>query len=259
MASTLLTILIVMILSMSLFLLFTQKYVNPYTLSIIFGKKGSGKTTNLTKLAMQHITKGWTVYSTERIIGTYHINPEDVGFVRLVDYNYEPFNPDGHHGILRYWMIFKNWLFPKKPKILLLIDEVGLVWHCRDFKNFKKQVREFFKMQRHHHVKCVMFSQCFDIDKTLRDLTDYMILQKNVARVWSYGKRIIKYFTIKKTSVEEGNEGNSTLCENYEFDKFFFPGARTLTFIPFWAKYFDSFEIKDDLPVHNCEFVGRSS
>lgn len=52
---------------MFIFLLLTNKYTNPYKLIMIFGKKGSGKSTTLTKYAIQHVRKGWTVYSTERI------------------------------------------------------------------------------------------------------------------------------------------------------------------------------------------------
>ena len=254
MASLLMTLLIIMIVVMSLFLLFTQKYVNPYTFIMIFGKKGSGKTTILTKQAIKHLMGNWTVYSTEEILGCYHIDYKDIGLVQLTDDNFEPFNADDYRGFMRYWKVFLNWLFPRRPKILLLIDEAGLLWHCRNFKSFDERVRKFFKMQRHYHVKCIAFSQCFDIDKSLRDLTDSMYLQTNIARVFTYGKRINKYFTIK-TSTTEGNEGNSTLCENYEFDKIIYPGARTLTFIPHWSKYFDSFEIKEDLPLHKCKKV----
>ena len=48
------------------------KYRNPYKLYMVFGKKGSGKTTLMTKLAFQYRKKGWKVYSdreTYRILG----------------------------------------------------------------------------------------------------------------------------------------------------------------------------------------------
>ena len=37
-------------------------YRNPYKLYMVFGKKGSGKTTLMTKLAIQYQKKGWDVY-----------------------------------------------------------------------------------------------------------------------------------------------------------------------------------------------------
>jgi len=42
----------------------TKKYINPYKLIMIFGPKGSGKSTFLAKVAIEHIKKGWNVYST---------------------------------------------------------------------------------------------------------------------------------------------------------------------------------------------------
>ena len=242
---------------LGLFLLFTHKYVNPYTLTLYFGKKGAGKTTNLTKIALKHIARGWTVYSTEPIVGTYHIEPRDIGYVKLVDYNFKPFDINEYKGIKRFFMRIYNFFFPRKPKILLLIDEVGLVWHCRDFKSFKPEVRRFFKYQRHKHIKCVMFSQSFDVDKTLRDLTDNMFLISNVARVFSYGKKIRKFIDIKETR----EDGSSTLAECFEFESLFVPFSRSLTFIPYWSKYFDSFEddVDKDMPLHDCNlvFLGR--
>ena len=232
-------LLFVLLVLMALFLILTHKYVNPYKLIMIFGKKGSGKSTTLTKLALQHIKNGWTVYSTELIPGTYYIKPSQIGFYQLEDYNYIPFNPDNYKGLIKWIRVKINELFPKKPKVLLLVDEVGMIWDNRDFKNFKTEVRNFFKLQRHYHCKCILFSQTFDIDKKLRDLTDAMFLVTNVGRVFCYGKKIRKYITIK----ESIQDNASTLSEGMEFEPFllFWLGTRTLTYIPRWSKYFNSF------------------
>lgn len=193
-----------------IFKLLTRKFSNPYTLCMVFGKKGSGKSTLLTKLALKYHKKGWTVYSTEYTPCSYHIDYNDIGFVHLNEHS------------------------------VLLIDEVGMIWDNRQYKNFKPQVRDFFKLQRHYKIKCFLFSQTFDIDKKLRDLTDHMFLIINVFSVFSYGKRINKKIVLTEATGDQP----SSIAENLKFDSFllFWAGSRTFTFIPRYAKYFNSFD-----------------
>lgn len=187
----------------------TKKFLNPYKLTMIFGKKGCGKTTLLTKLALQYNKKNIPVFCTEKIPGTYLITPEDVGYVELPENS------------------------------VLLMDEVGMCYDNRQFKNFKTEVRDWFKLQRHRKVRVYLFSQTFDIDKKLRDLTDEMYLVEKKFRVFSYSKRILKRTVLNKSTAESP----SKLDEDLVFDSvlLFWCGSRKLTFIPFYAKYFDSF------------------
>lgn len=197
----------------------TRKYLNPYKLTMIFGKKGCGKTTTLTKLAYQHSKKGWLVFCTEKNVACTHYIP----------YEY----------IGKYW-------FPEHS--VLLVDEVGMIWDNRNFKNFQNDVRDWFKYQRHNKVKVYLFSQSFDIDKKLRDLTDQMFLLVNKFRVFTYGKKISKVFVINSSTAE----APSSIAENLAFEPFIFFmfGTRTLTFIPHWRKKFNSHTRLDipDLP-----------
>lgn len=228
------------------YLIATNPYTNPYKLIMIFGKKGSGKSTILTKYAIQYLKKGWTVYSTEHIPGVYYIPPGYIGKFMLKDYNYTPIDLDDYRGLKRLLLKLRLKFFPHRPKILLLIDEVGMIYDNRHFKNFNDSVRDFFKLQRHYYVKCVMFSQTFDVDKKLRDLTDCMYLVKNFARVFCYGKKIRKYQNINNDSAD-GSGGK--IVDDYEFEPFllFWLGTRTLTFIPKYSRHFNSF-IAPSLP-----------
>lgn len=187
----------------------TKKFLNPYKLTMIFGKKGCGKTTLLTKLALKYNKLNIPVFCTEKIPGTYLINPADVGYVELPENS------------------------------VLLMDEVGMIYDNRQFKNFKNEVRDWFKLQRHRKVRVYLFSQTFDIDKKLRDLTDEMYLVEKKFRVFSYSKRILKRTVLNKSTAESP----SKLDEDLVFDSFllFWCGSRKLTFIPFYARYFDSF------------------
>lgn len=210
-----------------LFLIFeraTRKYLNPYKLIMIFGKKGSGKTTNLTKIAIQHIKAGWIVYSTIDIPGTIKFNVNDVGYK----------------------------VFPEHS--VVLIDEVGMIWDNRDFKSFKPQVRDYFKFQRQYKNKVYLFSQTFDIDLKLRNLTDEMWLLTNVGRVFSLQKRIIKKITINNASENSG--GVSSLVDEYKFDSPLFGGWK-ITFIPRWVAFFKSYDPKK-LAVIEGEYLDRN-
>lgn len=187
----------------------TRKYVNPYKLVMIFGKKGSGKSTLLTKLALQYQRDGVPVYSTEPIPGTYQITPEDIGYTE----------------------------FPENS--VLLIDEVGMIWDNRHFKNFDVKVRDWFKLQRHRKIVVYLFSQTFDVDKKIRDLTDEMYLVEKKFRVFSYAKRILKKTVLNKSTAESP----SKLDEDLQFDSFLmcWAGSRKFTFIPRYAGCFNSF------------------
>lgn len=189
----------------------TKSYLNPYKLIMIFGKKGSGKTTTLTKIAITDIKKGKKVYSTVKIPGTYYFNVNSIG-----TFTFEPYST-------------------------VLIDEVGMIWDNRDYANFKPCVRDFFKLQRQYKLKVYLFSQTFDIDKKLRDLTDEMYLLENRFRVFSVQRRIIKYITINNAS--SNSNGTSSLVDEYKFD-FILGGGLKIVFIPRWVTFFESYNPK---------------
>lgn len=188
----------------------TRKFLNPYKLIMVFGKKGSGKTTFLTKVAINEIKNNKTVYSTIDIPGTRKFDVNDLGLS----------------------------IFPINS--VILIDEVGMIWDNRDFKNFKTHVRDYFKFQRQYKNKVYLFSQTFDVDLKLRNLTDEMYLLTNKFRVFSVARRINKNITIQKA--EEGTGRASQLVDNYEFVPLLSPNSIIITFIPRWIPYFNSYD-----------------
>lgn len=200
------------------------RYRNPYKLFMVFGKKGSGKSTLMCKLALRYSKKGFTVYCNSYIPGTFYFDAADVGF----------------------------YAFPENS--VLLIDEVGMIWDNRDFKTFKKEVRDYFKLQRHYKHIVFLFSQSFDIDKKLRDLTDNMYLITNFMNCFSIARRITKTITI--THGDRNTAGESKLIDDMRFDPliFFFIGSVKFTYIPKYVKYFDSFDARA-LPVKEYEYI----
>lgn len=202
--------------------LLTKKYLNPYKLVMIFGKKGSGKSTLLTKLALQYQKVGRKVYCTEEVPGCYLISPDDIGYTELDENS------------------------------VLLVDEVGMIWDNRNFKNFKPEVRDWFKLQRHRKITVYLFSQTFDVDKKIRDLTDEMYLVEKKLRVFSYAKKILKRTVLNKSTAESP----SKIDEDLVFDSLllFWAGSRKFTFIPKYTRYFDSF-VAEKLLVKEYEQI----
>ena len=88
----------------------TLKYRNPYKLTMIFGKKGSGKSTTLTRIALDALKAGKAVYANIPLPGAYLIKESDIGF------------------------------FDIPPGSVLIVDEAGMIWDNRHFKNFKPEV-----------------------------------------------------------------------------------------------------------------------
>lgn len=185
----------------------TRKYLNPYKLYFFMGKKGSGKSTVLTKIALQELKKGKTVFSTEDVPGTYEFKPEFVGFYELPENS------------------------------VVLIDEASIAWNNRHWKSLRDEVIEWFRFQRKRRLTVYLFSQTFDVDVKIRDLSDEMFLVTKFARVLSIARRIEKNITIKNGSAE----APSTLAEDYKFVPLLSPNSIKITFIPKYTKYFTSF------------------
>ena len=188
------------------------KYRNPYKLYMLFGKKGSGKTTFIVKMAIKYMRQGRTVYSTVPVPGAYGFNPQDLGKLMF------------------------------EPNSVVFFDEAGILFDNRDFKNFSKDKVEYLKLMRHYGVTIYMFSQAFDIDKKIRDLTDYCYLVTNWFNCISVARKINRRITI--VHADKGGTGESHLADDMDFTPWFtipFGGA-IFTWIPAWTKYFNSFD-----------------
>lgn len=189
---------------------YSKKFVNPYRLYMVFGRKGSGKTTYMVKLAYKYHKMGWSVFCTEDLPFATKINIQELG------------------------------IKVPPPKSVLLVDEVGMIWDNRQFKNFRNDVRDYFKLQRHYYNIVYLFSQTFDIDIKLRNLTDAMYLCTCPIPILSVVKRIKRTIVL----VQPSPEAEGRISDSLEFVPWFMNlfgyKAFQLTFIPRWAKYFDS-------------------
>lgn len=111
-------------------------------IDLYFGLPGCGKTTYLAYLAEKYIKSGRIVYTNVflNIPGVRWISPSVVGKKGL--YN-----------------------------CVLLLDEATLIAHNRDFKNYDKDMIEFFLYHRHYKCNISLFAQAPDtLDKRIREI-----------------------------------------------------------------------------------------
>lgn len=193
----------------------SRKYNNPYKLYFIFGKKGAGKSTFMVKEMLKHQKRGWLVYT-------------DV--------------PDVHIDGVRKMKVNDLKYFTPEADSVLFLDEVGISFDNRNFKNFDTGLRDFFKFQRKYKVKLYMNSQAFDIDKKIRDVTDKMYLCSSIANCICVIRPISRRVTLTAPSADS----ESRIADSLKFDSIF---SWRFIYMPRYHKYFDSFSAPEREPL----------
>lgn len=197
-------------------------------ISLYFGLPGCGKTTWLTKLALDAVRKGkyQYVYTNVRlnIPGVTVIDNDCIGQYEL-------------------------------ENCLLLIDEATLFADSRDYKNFSKGRLEYFLEHRHRKADIVLFTQQWDgVDRKIRVITDrvYYVYKgiftgKWISKCWKvpYG---ILFPDPKKTGEKLGE-----IVQGYSKPPFLTRVFAQRIFRPRYYKYFDSWEL-DKLPPLPAEY-----
>lgn len=213
-----------LIVFIAVFIYYKNAYYNPYRVILFIGNKGSGKSTNLTKESISDTKKGWRVYSNYSIFNTYELNINDIG------------KRD----------------FPENSTIM--IDEAGIVFDNRKFKEFKPEWVTFFKNVRKKKLKVILASQGIDIDRKILLVCDEIYLFTNFFGFISVGKRIKRKLVLHNSKDPDSNVSS----ENFINDDYtFYPIWNwKFTFIPRYAPFFDSFEVKEKLeePVETEKF-----
>lgn len=189
----------------------TRKYIDKYNSVCMFGKKGVGKTSTLQKLVYMNRNKFDYIFSNIDLVGAIKIDGKKIGKEQ----------------------------FP--PNSLVLIDEIGILFPSRDFKNFGLDRIEWFKKQRHNKVKLISCSQSYnDTDRQLRDLYDELWLLKKHFRVLTVAKQIMIDEDIANGYADENGsiQSGGTIVKKYSFGF-----KRIYVWLPHWIKLFDSFEM----------------
>lgn len=197
------------------FLLYARRFQNPYKNTFIFGKKGSGKSTLMIKYMKRYLKKGWAVYTDIQdciVPGVRIMKAAD-----LVS------------------------LAPEQNSAVFL-DEVGISFDKRGYKDFPTGLRDFFKYQRKYRVCLFQNSQSYDVDVKIRDCVDGMLLQSCIAGVIGVSRPIYKSVTL--TAPDGSHE--SRIAEQLKFAPIW---KWKFTWLPRYFKYFDSFDAPPRDPI----------
>ena len=137
-----------------------------------------------------------------------------------------------------------QWTYP--PESYIAIDEAGIEYNNRKFKSLPQHTISWFKRHRHFVCDLDIFSQSWDdMDITIRRLAPELWYMYRIGP-WTLCRRVYKRVTIDKNTEQiiDGYKMASMLWLliwplqlGWPFDKKF-----TLTFRPFYYKYFNSWE-----------------
>lgn len=208
----------------------TKYLVQKYQFNMVIGKPGSGKSTMYASLAYYYLSRGYCVYGTDPI--TVYI--KDKKSHKKIPVQVKKIKVDQ---IYRYQL-------PEDS--VILIDEIGTIFHSRNFKNFGNNNINFWKRYRHRKLIIWAFSQSFDTDLVLRNLvSQFWILERRI-RVFAIARRLI----MKPVVVHPQGEGVARITDDFVEDpKLMRPvmGGSKWVYIPKWIGLFDSFESPDEM------------
>lgn len=207
------------------FSLYTRRFRNSYKLIFIFGKKGAGKSTLMVKEMLKHAKKGWTIYTDMQ-----DCNVPGIRIISALD-------------------LAK---FAPEPHSCLFLEEVGITYDNRKYKEFGDGVRDFWKFLRKYKCKAYMNSQSYDIDKKIRDVVDGMILQNSIADVISISRPIRRSVTLTEPSADS----ESRIADRLSFAPIW---DWKFMWMPRYHKYFDSFSAPPRDPIPFRQIPGDIS
>lgn len=195
--------------------------------SLYFGLPGCGKTTMLTKMALDGLHSGryQNIYTNIHlnIPGVTYIDNDCIGTYELRD-------------------------------CLLLIDEATLFADSRDFKKFSKGRLEYFLEHRHRNADIALFTQQWDgVDRKIRTITDrvYYIKKGVLLGPWFSSCYRIPYdIIIPDPKKAQGGEKLGEIIQGYCKPPLLARIFCKRVFRPRYYNYFDSWALDPfpDLP-----------
>lgn len=207
---------------------------------VTFGKRGCGKSATIAKRYLKWLRKEQKKYSAFYSNVSFTIPNENSFYLDLTNHKLTDYLDPSDPVIQQYQcstFSFNNPVdFFIKHDSIIALDELGIIAHSRDFKNFPQEFVKFTKILRKMGILMIANSQSYDIDKTLREGASDLRLQKKIFNL-SYSRKINKWPDIVKS---EGS-AESQIGDQVEFAPIFQKDAIQLTYIPFYAGVYNSF------------------
>lgn len=206
---------------------------------LFFGLPGCGKTTLLTKYALDGVKNA----NYENVYVNVHVAVPGVTYI--------------DNACIGQFELENG---------LLLIDEATLFADSRDFKNFSRGRLEYFLEHRHRNVDIMLFTQQWDgVDRKIRTITDrvYYIKKGLILGHWFSTCYRIPYDIIIPDPKRSGGEKLGEIIQGYCKPSLFARLFAKRIYRPKYYKYFDSWELEKlpDLPerykVTSPELVKR--
>lgn len=234
---------------------FKSSTPSPSGMIILFGSRGVGKSTDIAKrehkLEMLR-KKGKCPY--DKFYSNLKFERADPDFCYYLDLNKYRFtdyiDPSiSSYKISTYGVVEKlkdgTIVNDHKPPFTIgkncyiCLDELGVLYQNRDYKNFPKEFTSYIKFLRHFGVYFVCYSQAYDIDKSLRTGANELYLLRRLSHI-TFGRKLKKYIAV--ADKDEENNADSQICDRIEFCSIFEAGSLTFTYIPFYTDKFNSYE-----------------
>lgn len=230
----------------------TRPFLEDSRFLMLIGKPGCGKSTLLTQFAYEAFMQHKHVFSSEPI-SVLVPNPAIPRLLRLprlllkrIKKGKTENETDEKIRLESVVIDPKNlWRYQFPRGSVVLIDEIGVLFQNRRYKEFDERLVAHFKRYRHDHVTYIVASQSMDTDIVIRRvISEYWLLSKKM-RIFTIAKRLV--LTPRKFQGSPGNPSTieDDMVEDPKMVRFVTKGIK-ICFIPRWSKMFDSYEIPED-------------
>lgn len=194
-------------------------------IKLFFGLPGCGKTTLLTKFALDALNKPALRKKYPNVFSNVYLGRggvfDDIIYISHLDLG----KYDIRNG-------------------LVLIDEATLAFDSRDYKRFSKELVSFFLLHRHYNVDIFLFTQQWDgVDRKIRVITDRVYY---VYKGLFTGKWFTKFYRIPYGIIipdpKQGGEKLGEIVQGYAKPNLLQRMFCSRVFRPKYYRYFDSWE-----------------